>query len=264
VSEPSRPSTEDIARQFGEQARLYAVSEIHKSGATLTRLLERMDPVVDETLLDLGCGPAHVALLFAPYVRRVTGFDASLEMLQAARLGAKAREVELDQVGGDTHRLPFRDRSFDLVTCRAAAHHFVDPGAVFREAARVLRRGGRLGIVDGMVPEDEELDRFINDLDTLHDPTTVRNHRPSEWRAMIEASGLRLDLLEPELRELARGRSLADWIARAGGSSAVFDEARRRLLSAPERVRRYLLVEEKGDDVLFDYTRVLIVARRTD
>ena len=66
------------------------------------------------------------------------------------------------------------------------------------------------------------------------------------------------------MRELAGGRSLAEWIARAGGSSAVFDEARRRLLEAPPRIREYLLVEERVDDVLFDYARVLIVARRVD
>src|SRR2546425_79523 len=77
----------------GHQARLYAVSELHRSGATLARLLERMEPVMDESLLDLACGPAHVALFFAPYVERALGYDASVEMLQAARLGAKAKSI---------------------------------------------------------------------------------------------------------------------------------------------------------------------------
>jgi ubiquinone/menaquinone biosynthesis C-methylase UbiE len=265
MSERDKPSTEAIAAQFGTQARLYAISEVHRSGATLERLLERMQPVMDEALLDLASGPAHTGLFFAPYVRAVTGYDASTEMLHAARLGAKAKSIAgFTAVCGDAHRLPFADRAFDLVTCRAAAHHFAEPRAALAEAARVLKRGGRLGIVDGMVPEDDELDRFINDLDVLHDPTTVRNYRPSEWRAMVEGTGLRLDLVEDELRELAKGRSLEDWIARAGGTSAVFEEARRRLLGASSRVREYLLVEEKEGDVLFDYTRVLIMARRID
>lgn len=265
MSDRPKPSTEAIASQFGAQARLYAVSELHRSGATLERLLERMQPVMDEALLDLACGPAHTALFFAPYVRAATGYDASPEMLHAGRLGAKAKAITSFQtVCGDAQLLPFTVRSFDLVTCRAAAHHFADPRAALHEAARVLKRGGRLGIVDGTVPEDDELDRFINELDTLHDPTTVRNYRPSEWRAMMEETGLRLDVLESDLRELPKGRSLSDWIARAGGSSAVFEEARRRLLGAATRVREYLLVEEQGDDVLFDYERILIVARRVD
>ena len=81
---------------------------------------------------------------------------------------------------------------------------------------------------------------------------------------MIERAGLRVDVIEDDVRELAKGRSLADWIARAGGSSTVFDEARRRLLDASSRVREYLMVEEQGDDVMFDYARVVIVATRID
>ncbi len=265
MSPRPKPSSDQIAEQFGPQARLYATSEIHRAGATLERLLERAEPVMDEALLDLASGPAHTALAFAPYVRATVGYDLSPEMLQAALLQARAKSIEnFSAVCGDAHHLPFADRRFDLVTCRAAAHHFVDPGQVWRDAARVLRRGGRLAIVDGMVPEDDELDRFINDLDLLHDPTTVRNYRPSEWRAMLEAAGLRVDVLEDGVRELGKGRSLTDWIARAGGSSAVLDEARRRLLEAPGRVREYLLVEPQGDDLLFDYARVVIVARRID
>lgn len=264
MSQPTRPSGDQIARQFGAQARLYAMSELHRAGATLALLLERMQPVMDESLLDLGCGPAHTALFFAPYVCHVTGLDLSEEMLGASRLGARQKKIEGDWVAGDVHQVPFRDRAFDLVTCRAAAHHFADPAQAFGEAARMLRRGGRLGIVDGMVPEDDELDTFINHLDGLHDPTTVRNYRPSEWRAIVEGSGLRLDSIEDEVHELPGGRSLEDWIARSGGSSAVLEEARTRLLSAPARVREYLSVRERGEDVFFDYARVVIVARRID
>lgn len=258
-------SNQDLARQFGPQARLYAVSKLHREGATLPLLLERIEPVMDERLLDLACGPAHTALFFAPYVREAVGLDLSPEMLGAAGLGAQGRGVaNAAWVCGDVHRLPFRDRAFGLVTCRAAAHHFADVPRALAEAARVLVRGGRLGIVDGMAPEDDALDRFLNDLDCLHDPTTVRNYRPSEWRAMIERSGLRLDSIEAEVHELPEGRSLADWIARSGGSTAVLEEARRMLADAPSAVREYLRVREDGDDVWFDYGRVVITARRVD
>lgn len=264
-SSPSPPSNEELARQFGAHARLYAVSKLHREGAALPRLLERVEPVMDESLLDLACGPAHTALFFAPYVRAIAGVDLSPEMLGTARIGAEAREIaNAAWVCGDVHRLPFRDRSFDLVTCRAAAHHFADVPRALAEAARVLKRGGRLGVVDGMAPEDDALDRFLNDLDRLHDPTTVRNYRPSEWRRMIEATGLRLDSMETEVYEMPEGRSLADWIARSGGSSVVLEEARRRLGEAPPAVREYLHVREAGDDLLFDYGRVVIVARRVD
>jgi ubiquinone/menaquinone biosynthesis C-methylase UbiE len=264
MMDAEKPTSEAIARQFGAQARLYAVSKLHREGASLQLLFERLQPVMDESLLDLGCGPAHTALFFAPYVKRVVGADLSEEMLRAAEIGARQRGIDGHWVATDVHRLPFRDRSFELVTCRAAAHHFVDLERALLEAARVLSRGGRLGIVDGMVPEDDALDRFINGLDRLHDPTTVKNHRPSEWRALLERVGLRIDSIEDEIYELPDGRALSDWIARSGGSTAVFEEARRRLLEAPAAVRDYLKVQERGDDVWFDYARVVIVARRVD
>jgi len=260
-----RPSLDDIAARFGPQARLYAVNPVDQAGATLERLLERMDPVMDERLLDLGCGPAHVAHFFAPYVRSSVGFDVSSEMLEAARLGARRKSIEsFAVVRGDVHRLPFCGRSFDLVTCRAAAHHFADPEASLAEGRRVLRLGGRLGLMDGMVPEDDELETLLHELDRIHDPTTMRRLRPTGWRAMLERVGLRVDALETDVREDADGRSLAEWIACAGGSTAMYDEARELLLDASDRVRAALRIEEREGDVRFDLPRVLIVARRVD
>jgi len=128
----------------------------------------------------------------------------------------------------------------------------------------VLKRGGRFGISDGTVPEDDELDRFINELDLLHDPTTVRNYRPSEWRGFAEGAGLRVDWIDPETYEMAEGHSLAGWMARSGASSQVLEEARRRLREAPERIRRYLRVKEDKDDLRFHLPRVVLVAKRID
>jgi ubiquinone/menaquinone biosynthesis C-methylase UbiE len=232
---------------------------------TRLTLIERMEPVADESLLDVGTGPGPLALAFAPYVERAVGFDLAAPMLEAARLAAKREGVEnLRLVAGDVHRLPFPDRSFALVTSRACPHHFTNIGQAVREMARVLARGGRFGIADGTVPEDDELDRFINELDTLHDPTTVRNYRPSEWRALVADAGLRLDWIEEEVYELAEGHRLTEWMARSGASSAVLEQARRQLLEAPERIRRYLRLKSEDGELRFHLPRVVLVARRID
>ena len=183
------------ARQFGDTARAYAVSRTHAEGGTRHLLIERMQPVVDETLLDVACGAGGMTLAMAPYVCEAIGLDPAPEMLAALRLGARREGVaNLTAMIGDAHRLPFRDRSVQLVTVRMAPHHFHDPAAAVREMARVLAKGGRLGIADGTVPEDSELDAFINRLDVLHDPTTVRNYSAREWRAFYEGAGLRVSV----------------------------------------------------------------------
>jgi ubiquinone/menaquinone biosynthesis C-methylase UbiE len=263
--EPTRPGVAETARQFGEHARQYAVSRAHLEGATRLMLLERMEPVADETLLDIGSGPGPVAVAFAPYVARAVAFDAAPEMLHAARLAARRAAVaNVDPVCGDAHRLPFADRAFDLVTSRACPHHFADIRAAVAEMARVLRRGGRLGIADGTVPDDPEIDAFLNRLDTLHDPTTVRNYSAREWRGFMERAGLRMDFVEEYVVELPEGRSLLEWLARSGASSVVVDECRRMLLAAPAKVRDYLRVRPAGEDVTFELPRVVVVAKRVD
>jgi ubiquinone/menaquinone biosynthesis C-methylase UbiE len=266
MSEADRtpPGLADTARQFGEHARQYAVSRAHVEGATRLTLLERMEPVADEWLLDVGSGPAPTALAFAPYVARAVAFDAAPEMLSAARLAARrAQAPNLETVCGDAHRLPFRDRVFGLVTSRACPHHFADIRTAVAEMARVLTIGGRLGIADGTVPDDPEIDAFVNRLDTLHDPTTVRNYSPREWRSFCEGVGLRVDAVEDYAVEIPEGRSLLDWLARSGCSSTTADECRRMLLEAPAKIRNWLRVKPAGEDVTFELPRVVMVATRT-
>ena len=260
-----RPDVADTARLFGAHARQYAVSRAHLEGATRLMLLERMEPVADERLLDIGSGPGPVAIAFAPYVAGAVAFDAAPEMLQAARLAARRAEVaNLDLVRGDAHRLPFADRAFGLVTSRACPHHFADIRVAVTEMARVLARGGRVGIADGTVPDDPEIDAFVNRLDTLHDETTVRNYSAREWRDFFEGAGLRVDFVEDYAVEIPEGRSLLDWLARSGASSAVAEECRRMLLGAPAKVRDYLRVREAGGDVNFELPRAVMVATRVD
>ena len=191
------PALADTARQFGAHARQYAVSRAHTEGATRLMLLERMEPVGDEALLDIGSGPGPVAVAFAPYVARAIACDAAPEMLAAARLAARRAEAaNLEVVCGDAHRLPFRDGAFGLVTSRACPHHCADIRAAVAEMARVLATGGRLGIADGTVPDDPEIDAFVNRLDPLHDPTTVRHDSAREWRGLGHGAGLRVDFVD--------------------------------------------------------------------
>jgi ubiquinone/menaquinone biosynthesis C-methylase UbiE len=264
-SDDSQAHRRAVARQFGDTARGYAVSKTHAEGGTRHLLLERLQPVMDETLLDVACGAGGMALAAAGFVRRVIGFDLAPEMLHATRLGARRANVaNLDLVEGDVHALPFRDRGLDLVSVRMAPHHFEDPGRAAREMARVLRRGGRLGIADGTVPDDPALDAFINRLDTLHDPTTVRNYNAREWRAFFEAAGLRVDVVEEEAFDLPEGRLLSEWVARSERSSEVLEECRRMLLDAAPAIRHALRVQPEGDDVRFDLPKIVIVGTRVD
>ena len=119
-----------------------------------------------ETVLDLGSGPGLDALLAARQVGpggRVIGVDMTPAMIDKAR-GA-AERLGLTHVEfrpGRLESLPVDDGSVDAVTSNCVINLVPDKGAVFAEAARVLRPGGRLVIsdivLDGMLPPAVEKD----------------------------------------------------------------------------------------------------------
>lgn len=189
--------TEDARRVFGERAEWYATSEVHRDPASLRRFVEFAPLDGVRRVLDVGTGAGHAAFAFAPRVEHVVATDPTRAMLeQALVLRREGGHANVDVLLADAQDLPFRDGWFDLVTTRRAAHHVPDLARALAEMRRVLRPGGRLLVDDRSVPEDDVADAIQNALDVLHDPSHVRERRPSEWRGLLEGAGFRVARLE--------------------------------------------------------------------
>ena len=103
---------------------------------------------------DLGCGTGVVMSILAPHVARVIGVDASDEMLAAAT--SRLADVPNAEVRhGALESLPVADATLDAATLMLVLHHIPSPALALAEAARVLKPGGRLLIVD-MAPHERE------------------------------------------------------------------------------------------------------------
>jgi demethylmenaquinone methyltransferase/2-methoxy-6-polyprenyl-1,4-benzoquinol methylase/ArsR family transcriptional regulator len=111
-------------------------------------------------VLDLGTGTGRMLELVAPLADRGVGIDQSPAMLNLARTRverAGLRHVQLRQ--GDLYALPVERDGYDLVILHQVLHYLDDPVRALREAARVLRPGGRLLVVD-FAPHSHE---FLRD-----------------------------------------------------------------------------------------------------
>ena len=104
-----------------------------------------------DRVLDAACGTGDLALADVKAgAAKVTGLDFSEEMLLRARRKARRRPpaAELEWVRGDMLALPFADATFDAATVGFGARNVADLEAALRELRRVLRPGGRLGILE--------------------------------------------------------------------------------------------------------------------
>ena len=232
-----------VRRQFGATAERYLTSAIHAKGADLDLLPRIAGLTGSEEVLDVATATGHTALALAPHARRVVGVDQTPEMLAVAREQASRRGVPNAMFAvADAEALPFADGSFDVVTCRIAAHHFPAVDRFCREAARVLRPGGRLVVVDNVAPEEPDLDRFINEVEKLRDPSHHRAYRLSEWKGFVEEAGLHFTVAHRFTSWVDR----EDWLARANTPPAVADQVRTVLAGAPAAARERFRITADG------------------
>lgn len=130
----------------------YAVAERAREAELLAKLLDLRG---DERAVDLACGPGTLALRFARHVRWICGLDLTPAILKRARVSAAAEGLSnLDFAIGDAQALPFADGSLDVAITSYSLHHMSDAARVIGEMARVVRRRGRVGVIDIRVLED--------------------------------------------------------------------------------------------------------------
>ena len=244
---------------FGQRAAFYTTSPIHKDKAVLDRVVELARPWPGAVALDVATGTGHTAFALAPHVRQVIATDITPEMLiEGRRMRDEGGITNVEFRLADTHDLPFEDETFDIVTCRRAAHHFTDIMLAMREMRRVLKPGGRLVVDDRSVPGDDFVDETMNRLDWLHDESHVREYRPGEWGRMLVEIGFVVEVIEPYTRH----RPLSSLTANAGQENAA--EIQSVIASLDAQQRAALNVVEKGGEVYMNHWYVMVVGVKRD
>jgi ubiquinone/menaquinone biosynthesis C-methylase UbiE len=206
---------------WSARAQLYRESEAHRQGEDLDLIVEWSEGV--ETALDVATGGGHVA-------RRLR--EAGINVVTVDP--APGMEPDVISRGED---IPFADRSFDVVACRVAAHHFDDVEKAVHELARVSR--DRVIVVDNLF-----LDERAEEADRVRDPSHVRNYTEQEWRELFEEAELRVE----DVRRMPKPIEVEPWLERAGTPAA-----------DAERVRD--LLADRIDDGWITLDRIAILGR---
>lgn len=132
---------DELAGRFG---RDYVPGRSWKGLAEM--LLKLLPPM---RIADIGAGEGTLSLLLAQQAEHVIGIDNSEKMVEyAAGVARRAGAKNVDFRLGDLEELPIPDSSVDLALFSQSLHHALHPQKAVDEAARVLRPGGRVAILD--------------------------------------------------------------------------------------------------------------------
>jgi demethylmenaquinone methyltransferase/2-methoxy-6-polyprenyl-1,4-benzoquinol methylase len=195
---------EGVQRMFDRIAPVYdAMNRIMTAGLDRRWRAITLEETVrsGDRVLDACCGTGDLAIGARKRGAEVVGLDFSAEMLERAR----RKDAAIDWVQGDALALPFEAASFDAATVGFGIRNVADLEAGLRELRRVLRVGGRLGILEITTPRGVLapfykvwFDRIVPRLGKVlpggdaytYLPASVRRFPgPDELRALLERTG---------------------------------------------------------------------------
>jgi ubiquinone/menaquinone biosynthesis C-methylase UbiE len=161
LAERARVASESFRRQGADWDEMRALG---LPAQAVEEALLSLVPASEGRLLDIGTGTGRVLELLAHHISQGVGVDASKAMLALARSRLARADLSHCSVRlADMYRLPLAETSFDIAVLQMVLHYAEDPQGVLAEAARVLRPGGRLLVVDlAHHQRDELLSKFAH------------------------------------------------------------------------------------------------------
>jgi 27-O-demethylrifamycin SV methyltransferase len=168
-------------------------ASLTEAGNRLTDRLTAMLAIKPgDRLLDIGCGIGEPVIRLAS-AHDIEGVGISIAQGQVDRANARAAAAglagRLSFQHADAMELPFPDESFDIVWAMESLHHMPDRWHVVREAARVLRPGGRIAITDFVLRSVDGTPPDASSVDLVR-MGALKLVELDEYRAELEAAGL--------------------------------------------------------------------------
>lgn len=244
--------------QFARQSHRYGQGHILENVEDVRAAAEQISIPTRARVLDVATGGGHTGLYFASLGHDVTLADLAQPMLDRAAKLAAERGLNVTTRQHAAEQFPYADASFDLATCRVAAHHFSSPEDFVRESSRVLKPGGWFLLIDGSIEDDDpEAEEWLHQVEKFRDPSHHRFLSPRAWSHLCECHGLAVQqatlapFKQPDL----------NWYFETAATSP---ENRAKVLglvaTAPDSARKQFGVAEEDGKIVWWWRRLTLIA----
>jgi SAM-dependent methyltransferase len=186
--------------------------------------------------------------------------DPTPEMLaEAEKLAASRGIANVRFVLGQAERLPFDNASFDVVVVRRAPHHFQSIPRALLEMHRVLKAGGKLGLIDQLTAHEPAGVPLLERFEKWRDPSHVRALNVTEWREALAEAGFTVHHVEVDEER----RTLRSYFDIAGTPQPDRDGIVAMLQAAdPIALHSFGYSPEPGPEGSFLKERIVVLASR--
>ena len=238
----------DAKEQFNNQAKFYSSSKTFSTGESLDILSNLFNKKKFKSGLDIGTGAGFAAFELSKSCEKVEATDISEGMINEAKKIMKERKINnLNFNICSAEELNYRDKEFDIVTCRTAAHHFLDVEKFCSEVHRVLKDEGEFIIVDTITSDQIKLNNWHQEVELIRDKSHIKNLSLIEWKSILKISKFSfLDIIQSRVT-----MNLNDWMERSGTSDKDKKILKDKFQNSDEKIKSFFGIKILNNDISF-------------
>ena len=238
----------DAKEQFNNQAKFYSSSKTFSAGESLDILSNLFNKKKFKSGLDIGTGAGFAAFELSKSCEKVEATDISEGMINEAKKIMKERKINnLNFNICSADELKYSDKEFDIVTCRTAAHHFLDVEKFCSEVHRVLKDEGEFIIVDTITSDQIKLNNWHQEVELIRDKSHIKNLSLIEWKSILKISKFSfLDIIQSRVT-----MNLNDWMERSGTSDKDKKILKDKFQNSNEKIKRFFGIKILNNDISF-------------
>ena len=238
----------DAKEQFNKQAKFYSSSKTFSAGESLNILSNILKRKEFEYGLDVGTGAGFAAQELSKTCQKVEATDISEGMIKEAKNIMKEREISnLNFNVCYAEGLRYNDKVFDIVTCRTAAHHFLDVEKFCSEVYRVLKNDGEFIIIDTITSDQIKLNNWHQEVELIRDKSHIKNLSLIEWKNILKKFNFKfLDIIQSRVK-----MNLNDWMERSGTSEKDKIIIKNNFQNSEEKIKNFFGIKNIKNDISF-------------